>query len=293
MFRQGAAAYRKVTNRHSSQPDVYACPLCGVQYGLSSLDEGELTEDHVPPRALGGKPITLTCRRCNSQSGHVLDAALVNRERNLMFIEALARRRKSFQGRIVLKIAGQEVNVDMAVKGDSVTLSVPGEHNDPATVEELEAALQRHVDEGTWDGESFGITLQRGYHDKNARAGDLRAAYLVAFAALGYRYVASSALEPVRDQIANPTHDIIPGFWIAPKELEKPPFLLLLFQPVHALLVSFPRAAVILPWLGGPLDPYSEIRAKFTSGREAQFKGTSLRWPERMELILDFAGEAP
>jgi hypothetical protein len=63
----------------SSDLDLFVCPLCLRQFDRDSLDRGEITIEHVPPRALGvSSLVTLTCRQCNCQGGTKLDAALIN-----------------------------------------------------------------------------------------------------------------------------------------------------------------------------------------------------------------------
>src|SRR4051812_31357623 len=58
------------------------CPLCLDIFFEGDLDsniENPLTLEHVPPASLGGKGRLLTCKKCNSISGHDLDAHLLNR----------------------------------------------------------------------------------------------------------------------------------------------------------------------------------------------------------------------
>lgn len=52
----------------------YLCPEC-----LSPFNEYEiskLTEEDVPQASLGGSRITLTCRKCNSNCGALIDVHL-------------------------------------------------------------------------------------------------------------------------------------------------------------------------------------------------------------------------
>ena len=53
-----------VVERH----DFGVCPIC-----LSTKD---LTEEHVPMRALGGRAMTRTCKECNNRLGSLSEAAL-------------------------------------------------------------------------------------------------------------------------------------------------------------------------------------------------------------------------
>jgi hypothetical protein len=57
-FDRGVAAYQRVTR---TDADVYFCPICEQAFGRDALADKRLTLEHVPPRALGGRPILLTC----------------------------------------------------------------------------------------------------------------------------------------------------------------------------------------------------------------------------------------
>ena len=46
--------------------DAYICPLCLSVYGIGNT---ELMLAHVPPESIGGKPILVTCKDCNSNRG--------------------------------------------------------------------------------------------------------------------------------------------------------------------------------------------------------------------------------
>ena len=59
----------------------YICPLCLNTFNLSELGDKVndiLTVEDVPPKSLGGNPILITCRNCNSKCGHNLDVYLLN-----------------------------------------------------------------------------------------------------------------------------------------------------------------------------------------------------------------------
>ena len=66
LFDIGVSAFRAAFGDAST---LYRCPLCGDGYQRAALGSGELTLDHVPAGAIGGKALVLTCKRCNSESG--------------------------------------------------------------------------------------------------------------------------------------------------------------------------------------------------------------------------------
>src|SRR6266536_1828070 len=63
-----------------STGEFYACPCCLTMYGRDALDEGVLTDEHVPPRAAGGRRLVLTCSACNKSAGSAFDAHAERRE---------------------------------------------------------------------------------------------------------------------------------------------------------------------------------------------------------------------
>lgn len=48
------------------------CPLC---LKLCTIDQ--MTVDHCPPKSVGGRPVALTCKECNSNAGHQSDHAVI------------------------------------------------------------------------------------------------------------------------------------------------------------------------------------------------------------------------
>lgn len=59
---------------------VYICPLCCKGFSRELLDQkafnNPLTIEDVPPESVQGKPILLTCKACNNNSGHKVDHAI-------------------------------------------------------------------------------------------------------------------------------------------------------------------------------------------------------------------------
>ena len=66
-FNRGVHAFGQVAPKYRGSG--YACPLClGISSSLATF-----TFEDVPPRSVGGRPLVLTCRDCNSSSGHTCD----------------------------------------------------------------------------------------------------------------------------------------------------------------------------------------------------------------------------
>src|SRR4051812_14020987 len=107
MFRRGAEAFRMITG---SGEALYPCPLCGVLLPEEAIQAGELTEEHAPPRALGGRPIALVCRPCNSLAGHTIDAALDDLQDLRRLSQAMFARTHAYSRPTRLRIGEVEVN---------------------------------------------------------------------------------------------------------------------------------------------------------------------------------------
>ena len=66
-------------NLEPNIPKSYICPLCIRLFTEKDLDQAVkncLTLEDIPPKSLGGKPILLTCKECNNESGTKLDEQL-------------------------------------------------------------------------------------------------------------------------------------------------------------------------------------------------------------------------
>lgn len=81
--------------------------------------------EHVHSEKLGGKPIALTCKQCNSTTGYTIDAAIVNRDKLNKSVEALVRKNGSYEGNYSLKMGGETINVNLEVHNGNVTINVP------------------------------------------------------------------------------------------------------------------------------------------------------------------------
>src|SRR5450759_3554981 len=62
---------------------AYVCPLFGevVTEDQWLANPDLLSDEHVPPEALGGRVLCLTCKKCNSRSGHTIDSEATKRLR--------------------------------------------------------------------------------------------------------------------------------------------------------------------------------------------------------------------
>ena len=288
IFDRGVAALRNVVSV-SLDEDRYACPLCMRAFTRQHLEQGFLSLEHVPPRSMGGRPLVLTCVDCNSGAGHTIDAAAHRRAEMWRFARVVGKDEGSYSAPLRMKIKGEKLTVRATLGGATNDLRLDQELNNPESLRRLREALQKHASEGTWrEIGPINLGMLTGFHDLLSRLSDLKTAYLLAFATFGYRYAFSKQLEPVRRQLANPEHEILPrGFWIFMGwDSEEDRTLSVMSEPFHHVFVQIDRVAVILPGLDPPSDPWTELVKG--GARRIQFTGTRLEWPRLLPMVLDF-----
>lgn len=285
-FEKGAAALRIVT---SIDQDCYCCPLCNRLFIPQAIEEGVLTLEHAPPEKVGGKPLALTCKECNSISGYSIDSAVVNRERLSEAIKAITGQNRNYEGRASIKMGGELINVRLEVNEKSISIKPPQEINNPKKLEAYKAYMKSLHDEGKWNGEEFTITPILSYHNRYSKIGDLKSAFIICFALFGYKYVLNRRLSPVRKQILNYKSDIIDQFWLtSDHQIKKNYFVCLLEKPISAIAVRLDKSTILLPWFDGPKNFYQYIKNNFEYDYDHNFHGHFLKWPEKLEMGMDF-----
>jgi hypothetical protein len=255
----------------------YLCPIC--LQGFERLDD--LTEEDVPPRAIGGQVLCLTCRGCNCGAGHGIDAE-VHREklsRSFLAVDGQSRRAKIVVGCL-------QANIDLRRDEKGFHIRVLGPQNDPKGVERLKAALAGVVQSRS----SLKLRDSVSYSRRDADAGYLKSAYLAAFAKLGYTYILRAALNRVRQQIRDRTCRALETVRVFSGDfsvLEKAFFLF--HEPVCCMGVKIRDSVSCLPLPDGDDSFYEELTRLRTTGAKQIWRANgTIRWPDRLELALDF-----
>ena len=190
----------------------YICPLCLRIFRLAQLGNDinkYITLEHVPPENLGGKPLVLTCKYCNSNCGHDLDVYLRN--------ELEHREGKYFndpKGYVSkFEYGGNSVNAIMKEDENGiVNIFIENKHNPPGVVDRFVESTKAR------DGDlNIPGSFKLGNHRRKTEVVDvaiLKSAYLFAFYKLGYRYILSTNLNAIRKQILNPNEKVLPPFYL-------------------------------------------------------------------------------
>jgi len=176
-----------------SADPYYACPCCLTVFPIEAIAQQVLTIEHVPPAALGGKDMLLTCKRCNNDAGMHFDAHAVRRAA----VHNLLLGRKTDR-----PVCAEFLTDDILVRGE-VQSSGPKwfmqgvpKQNDPTVTEAHGRALREASERG--EAPQFKFTITERFSPQQADVSWIRSAYLAAFAALGWRYILRPALDPIR-----------------------------------------------------------------------------------------------
>lgn len=186
--------------------DAYICPLCLHVY---STPHDALTLEHVPPESVGGKPILITCKACNSNRGADIDVCLMNEleiVHNLNHIDTIPQKTK-------LAFNGVEINAQTTFsKTDGFKFKIGLDNNNPIEFERLMTEA-KNAKKGYEIKIIANITNRKRNYDL-ANIALLKSAYLMAFHELGYMYVLNANTNIIREQIQNPEKNVIGNTFI-------------------------------------------------------------------------------
>ena len=194
------------------------CPICLTPFTKEEVRVGKTaTLEHVPPKAVGGSVMCLTCTVCNAGAGGGLDQAA-----------AMANREVTGQGtKVRINICGGDHTTyflsdsDARAKLERLAISDPATRQLQRRLDGQEIVLLTKGKRGAvWDP-SKGITMSTVRPPWNqVKVSELRSAYLMVFSLLGrggYRYAESEAIRPIREQIMKPDEELVPcPLWSLP-----------------------------------------------------------------------------
>lgn len=242
-------------------PNSYICPLCMRHFTIFDLDQARnncLTLEDVPPKSLGGRPLTLTCKECNNTAGSLLEEEL---RKKLITYEFL----KGVTGAIV--DAKIRMDDELSIYGtlshrNGGGLNVHLYRNGPKAAPQKSQCVPRAIDHlKNKNLQKFQFNTNP-YKNRNAEVALLRIAYLIAFCTFGNSFLFNENLGLVREQIQKPNSEILPSLGLIKDDFSKIiPGVYLITAPreMHSFLVIFElvsnqtsKHGVMLP---GPSEP--------------------------------------
>lgn len=214
----------------SFKPDFingYICPLCFDVFFEKDLDitlSNHLTLEDIPPEKLGGKPRALTCKSCNSKSGHKLDVHLLNSLMKIDFHSFLPNARTN----TAFELNGNKVNGIVVIdeKG-TMKLDLQTKRSNPKQSKQFmnDLILPQTIYNPMFYPEKafeprqlttkFTLKPLSISDERRSEVALLRIAYLIAFCTFGNGFLINGNLYKIREQILNPDKNILPKvFWI-------------------------------------------------------------------------------
>ena len=290
LFGIGRQAYKTYSN---STTNYYCCPICRNLFTIYDIYNKNLTLEHIPPKHLGGRGIALTCASCNNTSGHTVDSEIAKRE-DVLKLTALFTQKGKYAGDIKLDFRDPTTkppNFHLTVDNEKVRFYFKPKHNPPGSLDTAIHYFSKHKRK-TKNSSPLSFSTIQKYNQRLADVGYLKSAYLICFAAYGYKYALDKHLDKVREQIINYDKKILDGYIIRSSfEYATKNTLLLIDSPFHALSVIFNDTAVILPlpsFIQGATTVYETIRSTYKKITKIDFAGTVLKWPTSLVLKWDF-----
>lgn len=285
LFKVGVKALQSISDL---EENIYVCPICLRGFPFEAIKNRDLTLEHAPQSSIGGEEILLTCHKCNSEAGYKFEEELNKRERLQTFLKALAGK-KTFEGRLVLNMGGVSTNTNVTIKNGNVRFNIPKLINDPEKRDKLYDHLETLTEGERWSNEKFNIKPVISYHKHKAKVADLKSAYLLAFSALGYRYILRKELNIVRNQILNPDKKLLTNIFLdVSNELPVDRKIIAIDQPFYAILVQIDDRVIFLPPVENVEKPFKTISNFISNKNNFQtVSGKELAWPNTMNLLLD------
>lgn len=182
--------------------EKYVCPICLRDFSIDYLNtvyENHLTEEHIPPKSVGWKRKILTCKKCNSSQGGVLDSQLTK----LLLTKAFNKKTPgaTINSRVVIN-KNITVHGTASIKRDGkFHVHIDTKRSNPKQIESVKEILSKP---GTPD-------IQASWQSgdlKKAMISMIRAAYLWGFAEFGYAFVFNGNFDRIREQILFPDRDL-------------------------------------------------------------------------------------
>lgn len=295
-FGEGALLLRNAlerTGRADRLPNddpYYACPCCLLAFPFDAVAAQALTIEHVPPEALSGKAMLLTCKRCNNEAGTDFDSHAYKRAE---FHNMMSGRGMKRPMRAVFEAGGIKINGEAQSSGNGWYLEGVPRQNRRENLDAHDEALRALSDRG--EASDFKFTITERYSTERADVSWIRSAYLAAFSALGWSYILQPALDPIRQRFKSDASSVLPSIICFNPETETDAREMMIVQEPQALsglLVIIGHYSVWLPdpWATLSLDQLHDSLSQLrddTGKVQYHLKGKVVPWPSEPMYLLD------
>jgi HNH endonuclease len=298
LFQDGIAGFERtfpglIGKQFPNATAMYVCPICARAFSVEAIDDGELTEDHVPPRSIGHRLAVLVCKRCNNTAGHGIEADMRKAEN---IADVLAGRSSAPQAvRIRLGPEGPDINAIVQSTPEGIILDGQPKRNSPLKHAAFFAEMERLAQSRSLDW-SLNMEFHRDHFSLHKmRVAWLKAGYLIAFAVFGYKFAFCRALAIVREQIADPAKRLIMLSGGLDPDGDTSRYAIIVVKVPRELAgavgVTMGRHFVLFPGTGRDTDFYERLLAFRRAGGTdaATLTGDILSWPNRPLYLSDTA----
>lgn len=290
-FDEGAAALARYLADRPPPAPIYACPLCGLLMDRSALESRprKLTIEHVPPEAVGGREMLLTCNNCNSKHGSWFDSQA----------EIQHRLRRAFSGQssepeeVILNVGGVSGLFSWyQAPGGMVFAAIPPANN-PADLDEIGRRLRQPPQSSVEQRVRW--RPRATYSSERASLSWVRAAYLTCFALFGWYWLRNPVLDPIRRQLQDRDGQPLPLLGMIDTQAHGTRRQVLRVEkPINLkglLIVAWDNHVVFLPGVGAAANALTRIPRELgaTGGAEAdlEFVGDLYPWPTKPLYLAD------
>lgn len=269
-------------------PDLenkFACPICKRIFSIEAIEAKQITLEDIIPKSIKKSFLTLTCQDCNNVvGGSHLDSHL----RKRLEIEDIVAGEDTtpLRGKFVVgsESITADLNLQTSAKPNLEIIGIP-KLNDPQKLQQVDKSFVTGI-------ESFQITVDPGYKTLQSKISVLKIAYLMAFSYFGYGYIKYSFLDPIREQIMNPTEEtgVLKGIF----KIDSLPFgksgVTILKKPDHlrCFLVTLDLSTKLNRYIGVVLPGFDEENTQiYLKWAEVDYTEKSRISPDIHEIIYD------
>lgn len=250
---------------------------------MKIIKKNHLTIEHIPQETLGGKPLLLTCKKCNNDTGHTLDSKLLEHYKLLLPADVTIDTKVTINNTL-RSSAGMKVNLEENLFEFILNIK------DGYRLDVLDNFKKENKDFHA----DFRFSVP---NERFVKIAKLKIAYLLVFQKFGHSFILNHTYNLVRKQIKKPEQEILPSYGVISSVnlpfKEEGIFLLIRPERLKGLIVNFKirlenqfeMVSVLLPL------PNSNCLEYFVSFKQLFTKGEIITFERRFFKDLDFIND--